>query len=102
MKILKKLFLSFTLVNIFTILFIKSAYAFTAPTDVNSFAYTMYDKFVTNGIGGPIGFSMGAALVGYGVYALAQQSYGTAIATLVSGGLLGATSTVVTSFGIVI
>ncbi|TYO96795.1 hypothetical protein EDC39_11283 [Geothermobacter ehrlichii] len=76
-------------------------FAFTAPTDPNSFGYVFYDYVVVKGLQGAIGFVIGIALVIYGATFLPQGKYMTGFIAIITGGLIAAADKVVTGFGLI-
>ena len=78
-----------------------SAFAIQAPA-AGSFAYTIYDLAVVQGLQGALGFVGGLFTVLYGVYLGAQNKYLPAVATALCGGVLCAADSLVTSMGMII
>ncbi|MBU1171336.1 MAG: hypothetical protein KKD44_17395 [Proteobacteria bacterium] len=78
----------------------SNAFAIQPPT-ADSFAYTLYDLAVIQGLQGALGFVGGLFAVLYGVYLGAQNKYLPAVGTAICGGVLIGADRLVTSMGMV-
>jgi hypothetical protein len=78
----------------------SNAMAITAPV-AGSFAYTLYDYAVLQGIQGPLGFVGGIFTVVAGIALGIQNKYLPAIATTICGAALIGAPAIVTSMGCV-
>lgn len=76
----------------------SNAMAITAPV-AGSFAYTLYDYAVLQGVQGPLGFVGGVFAVVAGIGLGIQNKYLPAIATVICGAALIGAPAIVTSMG---
>ena len=76
----------------------NNAMAITAPV-AGSFAYTLYDYAVLQGVQGPLGFVGGISAVVAGIGLGIQNKYLPAIATVICGAALIGAPAIVTSMG---
>ena len=91
----KKFFILFLI-----ILACNTAFAFSAPNSTTT-AYKIYDIFVNKLLFGGLGYAGGLLLVCNGVYNAVVGKYGIsgAVTSIVSGGLLAATTHIVQGYG---
>ena len=77
------------------------ALAFTTPSASTALAYDVYDIAVNDILQGPIGFVAGLGLVGYGIYGgvMGGGSPGMPIMSILGGGAIAASETIIESLG---